>query len=220
MEMFHDRGTNQLLYVCESASVALASAPGALVTNKGPKWNHAMEPKVRAPEQDKFENAKKFGVEVFKDENTGGLIYITEVGDRHGDEFRPTPDPKKLEAPKTQYGLVLRVRGSDEPNFTEKTKQIGVEVFEDPNSKLLFYITETGSVATAPRPGKYVTDAKGVNWKMRDGPPCPQGWSGELLTSAEVRDRSVRRQPHGQLCCSSAKPRDRRAAEVMQGVGQ
>ena len=77
VEMFHDRGTNQLLYVCESGSVALANVPGALVTNKGPKWNHAMEPKVRAPEQDKFDVAKKFVMEVFKDENTNDLIYIT-----------------------------------------------------------------------------------------------------------------------------------------------
>lgn len=166
VEMFHDRGTNQLLYVCESGSVALANVPGSLVTNKGPKWNHAMEPKVRAPEQDKFENAKKFGMEIFKDENTGDLIYVTEVGAICVTTSNtPTPDPKKVEAPKTQYGLVLRVRGSEEPNFTEKTKQLGVEVFEDPNSKLLFYITEAGFVTTAPKPDKFVPDAKGVNWK-------------------------------------------------------
>ena len=35
---------------------------------------------VRTPEQDKFDNAKKFGMEIFKDENTGGLIYVTESG--------------------------------------------------------------------------------------------------------------------------------------------
>jgi hypothetical protein len=166
VEMFQDRGTNQLLYVCDSASVALAPVPGELVTDRGPKWHHAMEPKVRAPEQDRFDNAKKFGVEVFKDENTNDLIYITETGAIAVSTSRaPIPDGKKIEAPKTQYGLVLRVRGADEPNFTEKTKQVGVEVFEDPNAKTLFYLTESGSIATAPATGKFVPDAKGVTWK-------------------------------------------------------
>lgn len=166
VEMFYDRGTNQLLYVCESGSVALAPVPGGLVTDRGPKWHHAMEPKVRAPEQTEFASAKKFGMEVFKDENTGGLIYITEVGAvATAASNSPFPDPKKIAPPKTQYGLVLRVRGAEEANFTDKTKQIGVEVFEDPNANVLFYITEAGYVATAPSTGKFVPEAKGVTWK-------------------------------------------------------
>jgi hypothetical protein len=165
VETFQDRGTNELLYVCESGSVALAPVPGDLVTNRGPKWHHAMEPKVRAPEQEKFDNAKKFGVEVFKDENTNYLLYVTEVGAiAVSTSNAPFPDPKKLAAPKTQYGLVLRVRGADEPNFTEKTKQIGVEVFEDPGANNLFYISEAGAIATAP-PTKFAADAKGVTWR-------------------------------------------------------
>jgi hypothetical protein len=166
VELFHDRGTNRLLYVCESGSVALAPVPGGLVTDRGPKWHHALEPKVRAPEQDKFDSAKKLGMEVFKDENTGGLIYITETGAiAPASSALPQPEAKAIKAPKTQYGLVLRVRGADEPNFTDKTKQMGVEVFEDPNANLMFYLTEAGHVATAPFTGKYVDGAKGVTWK-------------------------------------------------------
>lgn len=166
VELFRDRPTNTLLYVCESGSLVLASVPGGLVTDKEPKWHHALEPKVRAPEQDKFDTAKKFGMEIFKDENTGGLIYVTETG---GIAPAAAPgeavDPKKLQPPKTMYGLVLRVRGAAETEFTEKTKKMGVEVFEDPNSKATFYITEAGFVATAPKAGKIPDDAKGVTWK-------------------------------------------------------
>ena len=166
VEMFHDRGTNRLLYVCESGSVALARVPGELVTERGPKWHHALEPKVRAPEQDKFDSAKKLGMEIFKDENTGGLIYITETGAiAPATTALPQPEAKAIKAPKTQYGLVLRVRGADEPDFTDKTKQMGVEVFEDPNTNLFFYLTEAGFVATAPSTGKFVDGAKGVTWK-------------------------------------------------------
>lgn len=162
VEIFQDRATTQLLYVCESGSVMLAPTPVGFVTEKGPKWHHALEPKVRAPEQVAFDNAKKFGMEIFKDENTGGLIYITEVG-MIAPAGTAAGAPTKIEAPKAQYGLDLRVRGADEPDFTDKTKRLGVEVFEDPNTKTLFYLTESGSVATAPL-GK-MADAKGVNWK-------------------------------------------------------
>lgn len=165
-ELFRDFGSNRLLYVTEAASLAFAPIPPGLVTDKGPKWHHALEPKVRAPDQSSFDNAKKIGMEVFKDENTGGLIYITETGAISTAAAPNTfPDPKKIAPPKTAYGLVLRVRGADEPDFTEKTKKIGVEVFTDPNANDgLFYLTEAGYVAAAPNPGKFA-DAKGVTWK-------------------------------------------------------
>ncbi len=165
VELFQDRASNSLLYVSETGSVALAPVPGGLVTDKGPKWHHALEPKVRAPEQEKFDTAKKFGLEVFKDENTGGLIYVTEIG-----AITPAaapgaaPDPKKILPPKAAHGLVLRVRGANEPEFTSKTKQLGLEVFEDPNANVLLYVTESGFIATAPNAAK-VADAKGVTWK-------------------------------------------------------
>ena len=166
VELFRDLGSNRLLYASETASIAYAPIPGGLVTDRGPKWHHALEPRVRAPEQTGFENARKYGMEVFKDENTGGLIYITETGAISTAEFKgAAPDPKKIAPPKTAYGLVLRVRGANEPDFTDKTKKIGVEVFEDPNAgNVLFYLTEAGYVATAQNPGKFA-DGKGVTWK-------------------------------------------------------
>ncbi len=166
VELFRDLASNTLLYVCETGSLVLAPVPGGLVTDKGPKWHHAMEPKVRTPDQDKFDNAKKFGMEIFKDENTGGLIYITENGGI-APALAPgaPPEAKKILPPKTMYGLVLRVRGADEENFTDKTKKMGVEVFEDPNSNALFYITEAGFVTTAPNTAKIPADARGVTWK-------------------------------------------------------
>lgn len=165
-ELFRDMGSNRLLYVTETASIAFAPIPAGLVTDKGPRWHHALEPKVRAPEQIAFDNAKRVGMEVFRDDNTGGLIYITETG---GIAAAPAPtaqpDPKKIAPPKTAYGLVLRVRGADEPDFTEKTKKMTVEVFTDPNAgDVLFYMSEAGYVATAPNPGKFA-DATGVKWK-------------------------------------------------------
>jgi hypothetical protein len=167
VELWRDLRSNKLLYGCESGSIAFAPVPGELVTDKGPRWHHGFEMRVRELDQKTFDNAKKFGVEVDRDENTGGLIYITQIGAIAAAPAPATaPDPKKIAAPKHAYGLNLRVRGANEPNFIEKTtKKIGLEVFEDPNANnLLIYITETGSIATAPNPGKFM-DVKGVTWK-------------------------------------------------------
>ena len=48
---------------------------------KGPDWKHGMELRVRkAGEPDFNKDTKKFGIEVFRDENNGNLIYISETG--------------------------------------------------------------------------------------------------------------------------------------------
>ncbi len=48
---------------------------------KGPKWLHGLDLKVRQGGQTDFtKETKKIGVEVFKDENTNNLIYISETG--------------------------------------------------------------------------------------------------------------------------------------------
>jgi hypothetical protein len=113
-----------------------------------------------------FESAKRIGVEVFKDENTGGLIYITETGGiATGIAPAQAPDAKTLIPPKTAYGWDLRIRGAEESDFTDKTKRIGVEIFEDLNANnQLIYISETGYLAIAPNTGK-LADTKGMSWK-------------------------------------------------------
>jgi hypothetical protein len=48
---------------------------------KAPKWLHGQELKARkAGEADFTKETKKFGIEVFRDENNGNLIYICETG--------------------------------------------------------------------------------------------------------------------------------------------
>jgi hypothetical protein len=165
VELFRDLGSNRLLYMSEAAAPAFAPIPGGLVTDRGPKWHHGLEPRVRGPEQPSFESAKRLGVEAFKDENTNGLIYVTETGAIATADYKgAAPDPKKVAPPKTEYGLVLKVRKATEPDFTD-AKRVAVEVFSDPNAgNQLLYLTEAGYIATAPNTGKFA-DAKGVTWK-------------------------------------------------------
>jgi hypothetical protein len=48
---------------------------------KKPAWQHGLELRVRKAGDLDWKDAKKFGLEVFKDENNGNVIYITETGD-------------------------------------------------------------------------------------------------------------------------------------------
>jgi hypothetical protein len=48
--------------------------------SKKPLWSHGHMLKVRKAEELDWKDAKKIGVEVFKDTNNGNLIYITEQG--------------------------------------------------------------------------------------------------------------------------------------------
>ncbi|HEX3150775.1 MAG TPA: hypothetical protein VHR66_22040 [Gemmataceae bacterium] len=48
---------------------------------KGPKWTHGLMLRARKGDEPDFsKDTKKFGVEVFVDENNGNLIYISETG--------------------------------------------------------------------------------------------------------------------------------------------
>jgi hypothetical protein len=164
VEVYRDLGTNKLLYAAEGGWLAFAPAPGGLTADKGPKWHHALDLKVRGVDQDSFESAKKIGLEVYRDDNTGGLVYITEVGAVAATPAGPkNADVKKALGWKPSHGLILRVRKSDEPEFTEKTRRLPVEVIADETTGNLLYVTESGSIAAAPPPGGEA--AKGVTWR-------------------------------------------------------
>jgi hypothetical protein len=62
-------------------SSALHAQPGAAVALKDAKWSHAFNLQVRGGGERTFtKDTKKIGVEVFRDENNGNWIYISETG--------------------------------------------------------------------------------------------------------------------------------------------
>jgi hypothetical protein len=50
---------------------------------KSPKWMHGLDLRVRKAGHANFDDSKetlKYGIEVFRDDNNGNLIYISETG--------------------------------------------------------------------------------------------------------------------------------------------
>lgn len=166
VEVLRDLSTGKLLYLSEKEGIALADAPPALATDKGPLWHHALVLKVRAADEKQFTaTTKMFGIEVFKDENTGGLLYVSETG-----SLATAPAPSQppaqdmVKAPRPLHGLNPQVRKADEADFTPTTRRVGIEVFQDANTGGLVYISDMGAIATAPAPAHLAT-GQGITWK-------------------------------------------------------
>ena len=118
---------------------------------KAPTWVHGLEFRVRkAGEADFTKDTRKFGVEVFKDENTGYLVYVSETGAIAVVPGKPAPPDAKAKAPTWLHGMEFRVRKAGEAEFGTGTKKWGLEAFRDENNGNLVYISETGSITVVP----------------------------------------------------------------------
>lgn len=152
LEVFHDPNTGNWIYITEIGRLSVVPGPSpAGGPLKSPKWVHSVDLRCRKGGIREWKDAPLFGIEIYRDNNTGNLIYITHVG---GIAVIPdSPDaksPTEGKAPEWLHGLDLACRGSKEPDFTKDTKRWGVEVFRDENNGNLIYITETGALAVAP----------------------------------------------------------------------
>ena len=120
---------------------------------RAPAWWHGMELSARrAGEADFNPDTKKYGIEVFRDESTGYLVYISETGSIAVSPAGNLQRPSTIKAPTWRHGMELRVRKAGEPDFNKETKKFGIEVFRDENNGNLIYISETGSIAVVHSP--------------------------------------------------------------------
>src|SRR5262249_47131428 len=137
LEIFLDANNKYGVYLSETGSIAgitpdLFKAGDGKV--KDPEWRHAMWVKARKAGERDWDKGKAYGIEVFKDENNGNLIYANEnvqisvvPGKYVVDDAKKGDKPKN---PKWHYSFDFPVRKAGEKD-QEKAKKIGVEVFKD-----------------------------------------------------------------------------------------
>ena len=156
VEFFLDGAGGNGVYIGDAGDLATVAAKlvapeGAKV--KAPEWSHGMELRARkAGEKEFTKDTRKYGIEVFVDENNGDYIYLCETGamDAYSGKVGAPRAGKEIKAPEWKNAMELRVRKAGEPDFNDKTKKIGVEVFQDANNGNIVYISETGSIAVLP----------------------------------------------------------------------
>jgi hypothetical protein len=163
VEAFKDETTNSLVYITQTVHIALAPAGTGGESMKAPEWKHAMEVRVRKAGDVKWDNAKKFGIEVFRDENNGNLVYICDTGSVSVVPGGASAPPEKSKAPEWKHGMELSVRKAGEKDFNKETKKVGIEVFSDENTGNLVYVSETGSIAVVT--GVKTQGDKAPDWK-------------------------------------------------------
>jgi hypothetical protein len=172
LEIFRDPNTDAFLYITEAGIIAACPAGGrASFGNKAPVWDHSIDLNVRKGGEKDWKSANKVGIEIYRDPNTGNLIYVTDTGSiAVVAEAGESKDKEK--APSWLHGLDLAVRKADEPTFTKETKRYGVEVFRDEANGNLVFVCENGSLAVAPGGAKLA--APTVNPKE---PTWSHGWN-------------------------------------------
>jgi hypothetical protein len=174
-EVYFDTVTNQVMYISETTSLSvLGMASFTNTKTKEPTWLHGLKLKARkAAEADFTKDTTKYGIEVFKDENTGLLIYVTETGSIAVVKPTGSAAPStEVKAPEWSHCLVLKCRKGNQENFDDNTPKFGVEVYIDTNNGNLVYITEQGNIAVTPPPAAAPTkkDPKwlfGVEFRVR-----------------------------------------------------
>jgi len=178
LEIFLDTNTGNWIYITEKGNLAATAvkAPKS-AERKAQVFSHSVDLEVRKGGDKDWKNAKKFGIEVYLDPNTGNLVYISETGAIAVIAENPATHVKgEGKDPQRLHGLDLKIRKHDESTFNKDTKTIGVEVYRDGNNGNLIFLAENGNLAvtpgpsTAPAPGGEVKDPKwthGVNFSCR-----------------------------------------------------
>jgi hypothetical protein len=158
VEVFKDENNGNYVYLSETGGFAvvpakLMNADEPVKKAKDPEWQHGLELAVRMAGEEKFtKDTKRFGIEVYLDENNGNLIYICQTGDLAvvpAKQASKTPDGKP-KAPELKHALDLSARKVGEEKFTKDTKKYGIEVYQDENNGCTLYICETGDLSIIP----------------------------------------------------------------------
>jgi predicted small secreted protein len=186
LEAFQYKAAQQLVYLSDAKGLALSPLPTQVGSDTPPSWQHGLMLKVRSLGQQKFADSKtKIGVEVFKDGNTSGLIYITETGQiATAQSPGSQPDPSAPKRPNPIYGLEPQIRKADEREFTASTRIIPIEVFQDPNSGSLIYLSELGYIATVASPTD-IKNAQGLTWSHAMSLKVRKGGEKEFASAAK-----------------------------------
>lgn len=150
LEIFKDPHTTNWLYITEMGQIAAAPSTGKS-SGKSAKFSHSMDLKVRKAGTDDWAKAEKFGIEVYRDSNTGSLIYLAENGSLA--VVPETEEPKAGKDPVWLHSLELKSRKPNESSFTQDTRKYNVELYRDESTGNLIFLSETGSIAVAPGGG-------------------------------------------------------------------
>jgi hypothetical protein len=194
-EVYRDENSGNLVYLTHEGAVAVVAGtrPAADKADKEAKWLGRFRMKVR-------ENADDFGrailhcsVEVYRDENTGCVIYAAEKGGFAVVAGAKAEEGKDERAAEWSHALSFRVRAPNEDDFTAKTATFVTEVYRDVDRDTWLYVLPSFRLAAVPARRKIAVGDKieAVRWERRTGPKeiGAGKWSAEEFLNPNTGDR-------------------------------
>src|SRR5262249_28973319 len=129
-EVFKDVNADNLVYISEKGWLATIPAGDHKTPEKvkDPVWFHGLELKVRQAGQKEFDDApktKKVSLEVYKDENTNHLVYITDAGQLAVVPAGGATKPSEVKGPVWYHAFEVKVRAAKDEKFTKDTRMYG-----------------------------------------------------------------------------------------------
>jgi hypothetical protein len=155
VEVFRDDKDN-LFYVTETGGMAVVPSrfgkggdPES--SGKAPRRRYWLRHQVRHAGEAKFSSSTRMiRVEVFRDENNGHLLYVSESGDIAVVPAKFDKGKNEGGGPDWVSGWTVQVRRAAEADFSPESKKYAFEVLRDDNNGNLLYVTETGAIAVVP----------------------------------------------------------------------
>jgi len=150
VEIYQDGENSNGIYLSETGSIAVVPAKGFKSgDSKDPVWRHGLNLQARPAGEKEWDKAKKFGLEIFRDDVNGNQVYVNENGQLASAATGDVNDPKVEGKPKNaifKHAMDLKVRKAGDKDW-DKAKRFGIEAYTDENNGTTVYVSETGSVA-------------------------------------------------------------------------
>jgi hypothetical protein len=155
--VYRDEDNGNLIYITQTGSIAVVPAQLSRpqgrtrdgVRSMKPTWMKGLDLKARKGREEDFAKATLYGAEVFRDESNGNLIFLTQTGSLAVVPAKLSDLKPNVEKPQWVEAFVRKVDKKSK-DHAATAKVCGIEVFQLPKSRMIIYLTETGSLAVLP----------------------------------------------------------------------
>jgi hypothetical protein len=194
VEVYRDENNGNLVYVSHTGSLAVVSGPKATAGKPTgePKWLDRLPLRVREQCDDFCLPTLRCNVEVYRDENSGCVVYVADNGSLAVISPVKGGAGKETREPVWSHALSLKARAYGENDFTNKTAAVTLEVYRDEPRATWVYVTDGLRLAVAPGDKAVAQDkAQPARWAQVIRPGDAKGgkWAAEVFVNPNTGDR-------------------------------
>jgi hypothetical protein len=192
VEVYRDENNGNLVYLTPEGAIAVVAGvkPLADKTDRGTKWLGRLRMKVREHSDDFGQATLHCSVEVYRDENTGCVIYAADKGGIAALAIDKAGEAREAE---WTHAVTFKARAPSEDDFTEKTTAFDAEVYFDESRDTFVYVTPSFRLAVVPARRKVAAGDKieAPRWerRVRSKVAGAGKWSAEEFFNPNTGDR-------------------------------